>query len=649
MNQHRPHDATDAALLAAVDVLSRTQEPGGSWKGDYSGPLFLPGMLVGTCHVLGHALDEDTRAGLVRYLRGVQAPDGSFGLGIENPGTVFTTTLSYVALRLLDVPEHDPACVAARQWVLDHGSPLAAASWGKFFLAVLGLYDWRGVSPVPPETWLLPRSLPVHPSRLWCHARMVYLPMSWLYATRATGPVTERIAALRGELYPQPWSRIDWAAARDRVAATDVATPRTPLLRLVDRGLRAWEHLVPDRIRAAARQEVLDRIRHEDEVTDAICIGPVNKLLNMLVWHFERPDGPELRAHLARLGDYLWTDDRGTRMNGYNSSELWDTAFAAQALLAAGRPEGDAALAGAWRYIEATQVREDVRAWARYDRCRSQGAWPFSTRAHGWPITDCTAEALKVALALHGRADPALSDDRFEDAVARLLAWQNPDGSWASYETTRGPAWLEQLNPSDVFRGIMIDHGHVECTSACLQALAAFRAARPTVLALEAERAILAGRDFLLARQAQDGSWQGAWGVCFTYGTWFGVLGLRASGLSAAHPAVQAAADYLLSIQHADGAWGEHVDSCRLGVSVPTDVGQAVMTSWALLALHAAARGGGTAAQRGLAWLIAAQRADGTWDDRHVAGVFNGTCSIHYDAYRKVFPLWALATLPRRS
>lgn len=28
----------------------------------------------------------------------------------------------------------------------------------------------------------------------------------------------------------------------------------------------------------------------------------------------------------------------------------------------------------------------------------SKGAWPFSTADHGWPISDCTAEGLKVGI-----------------------------------------------------------------------------------------------------------------------------------------------------------------------------------------------------------------------------------------------------------
>ena len=51
-------------------------------------------------------------------------------------------------------------------------------SWGKFWLAVLGVHSWDGLNPMPPEMWLLPYSKwsgigYMHPGRFWCHCRMV--------------------------------------------------------------------------------------------------------------------------------------------------------------------------------------------------------------------------------------------------------------------------------------------------------------------------------------------------------------------------------------------------------------------------------------------------------------------------------------------
>ncbi|MEM7392685.1 MAG: CHASE2 domain-containing protein, partial [Verrucomicrobiota bacterium] len=81
----------------------------------------------------------------------------------------------------------------------------------------------------------------------------------------------------------------------------------------------------------------------------------------------------------------------GVKMNGYNSTKLWDTTFAVQAAMAAGAPqsaEGRAMISRAHDFIDQNQVREDVPAHERFWRHPSRGGWPFSDRPHGWPITD---------------------------------------------------------------------------------------------------------------------------------------------------------------------------------------------------------------------------------------------------------------------
>lgn len=634
---------------AALAHLSISQDASGSWKGDYGGPLFLLPMFIATARTVGYKLDDATRGGMEAYLRAHQGADGGWGLHVEGAGHVFSTVLSYVALRFLDVPATDPDLLRARAFLRANGGPLGAASWGKFMLAVLGLYDWDGLHPVPPELWLLPERLSFHPSRLWCHSRMVYLPMAYLYGRRATVPLDAQLAALRAELYDgASWDRIDWRAARDTVAASDRYVPRSLLARAAFRTLTILERFGSKARRRRAQERVLEIIRAEDAATDFICLGPVNKLFNTLVWHFENPGGPELARHLLRLPDYLWRAKDGVKMQGYNSSQLWDTAFAAQAVIATGRERDHRELLrAAHRFIDANQVLADVPDRERAYRDGSRGGWPFSTRAHGWPISDCTAEGLKASLLLQNLVDDPLPTERLTASVDLLLSMQNDDGGWATYERTRGPRWLERLNPSDCFADIMIDPSYVECTSACVQALAAFAARFPGVRDAAIVAAIARGRDFLLAAQRADGSWEGSWGICFTYGSWFGTTGLRAAGLATDHPALRRAVDFLLAKQLPDGGWGETAESCRTRAYVHAREGQAVMTSWSLLALAAAGRAGSEPVRRGIAFLEARQRADGSFPEEHIAGMFNKTCAIHYDNYLKIFPLWAMAVASR--
>ena len=72
----------------------------------------------------------------------------------------------------------------------ERGGAHSIASWGKFWLAVLGVYSWEGMNPLTPEMWLLPYSSWTgiglfHPGRFWCHCRMVSaaLYLSRLLAT----------------------------------------------------------------------------------------------------------------------------------------------------------------------------------------------------------------------------------------------------------------------------------------------------------------------------------------------------------------------------------------------------------------------------------------------------------------------------------
>ncbi|RKH20261.1 2,3-oxidosqualene cyclase [Corallococcus praedator] len=628
-------------MQRARDVLARTQEADGSWKGDYGGPLFLTPVYVAGLYVMGRAPDARTREGMLAHLRAHQNDDGGWGLDVESRSLVFTTVLNYVAQRLMGVDATDPDLVRARAWFLPRGGPLGSGSWGKFVLALLGLYDYDGLTPIPPEPWLLPRWLPFHPSRLWCHCRMVYLPMGWLYGRRARAVETPLLAQVRRELYPQSYAAVDWKEARNRVAASDAYTPRSGWLRAVNRALGLYERVHPKRLRARALEECLALIRGEDEATHHLCIGPINKVLNTVVWHLARPDGPEVRAHLERLPDYLQHSADGTKVNGYNSSQLWDTAFAVQALVASGQAAGARdTLERAGRFLEAEQVLEDSHQAARHHRHPSRGGWPFSTRAHGWPISDCTAEGLKACLLLEPLGLNRVPRERLAQAVEFILSLQNRDGGWATYEQQRGPRWLERFNPSDVFAGIMVDASYVECTSACVQALVAWRKARPEA---PVGRAIARGVDFLRRTQRPDGGWEGSWGVCFSYGTWFAVTGLVAGGLKPGDPVLRRASAFLKAHQREDGSWSETLQSCRERRWVEGPMGHAVTTSWALMALAATGDGESEAARRGVAWLRARQGADGRWPPEPLAGVFNRTCAIHYDTYLRIFPPWALS------
>ena len=396
----------------------------------------------------------------------------------------------------------------------------------------------------------------------------------------------------------------------------------------------------------------------EDQQTDFIDIGPVNQIINSIcVWHAYGSDSEQFKQHVERWKDYLWVAEDGMKMNGYNGSQLWDTAFAIQAIT-----ENESAdlvretLTRAYEYFDHSQIKEEVDDREKFFRHPSVGGWPFSTLDHGWPISDCTAEGLKAVLATHQtgiQIDNKISSERLESAVDLILSFQNRDGGWATYENTRSGSWLEFMNPSEVFGKIMIDYSWIECTSACITALVAFAQEYPEYKPKEIEQSLDRGIQFIQSQQLNDGSWIGSWGVCFTYGTWFGVEALVKRGFATysdpnPNESIQSACEFLVSKQRDDGGWGESYKSCVESKYVQHENSQVVNTSWALLALLGADYPDKSIIDRGVQFLLSRQEASGDWPQEGISGVFNQNCMITYTSYRNVFPIWALGRYKRK-
>ena len=81
---------------------------------------------------------------------------------------------------------------------------------------------------------LLTKVLPVYPGNLWCHTRMVYLPMSFLYGIKYQAPVDDLIRSLREELFLEPFEQIQWSSHRNTVASVDLYHPVSPIMNLLN-------------------------------------------------------------------------------------------------------------------------------------------------------------------------------------------------------------------------------------------------------------------------------------------------------------------------------------------------------------------------------------------------------------------------------
>jgi squalene-hopene/tetraprenyl-beta-curcumene cyclase len=159
--------------------------------------------------------------------------------------------------------------------------------------------------------------------------------------------------------------------------------------------------------------------------------------------------------------------------------------------------------------------------------------------------------------------------------------------------------------------------------------------------------AIERGVTWLLRAQEPDGSWFGRWGANHLYGTGAVVPALIAAGVPTQHAAVRRAVEWVVAHQNEDGGWGEDMRSYDDEAQRGRGTSNASQTAWALLALLAAGERG-PASDRGVAFLVGAQRPDGTWDETWFTGTgFPGDFYINYHLYHLIFPVMALGRYVR--
>jgi lanosterol synthase len=635
------------ALRRGVAALVAEQAEDGSFEGEVVWCPMLAAQYVMGWHAMGRSLSPARRAAVLKHFERTRLSDGTWGLHEKSEPYLFVTLLVYVAARLLGLAKDDPLIARAHAFIRREGGAVAVPSWGKLWLAILGLYSWEGVSAVLPEAWRAPRWLPFHPSRFYCHTRLIYLGMAVLYGEKWQAPVTPRTLAIRDEIFVEPWDSIDWAKARETLRSAEIHTPWTVPLALGYRALGAIDRVRSRPQRVPVLAELREHIRYELRSTSHTCISPVSGLLDQIALFVADPNDPDLALAAERFEGWIWEDEEdGARVTGARSA-TWDTGFAAQALAAAApHVDATAALRRADSFLESQQIRRGTGRERDHDRIDPTGGYCFAGVWHGWPVSDCTAEAMLARL-----ESPVASPTReaMEAAARFVLRCQNSDGGFGSYEARRTDVSLEWINPAEMFGDSMTEKSYVECTASCVAALAAFAHRWPgSALARECEEAIARAVASLTSAQRPDGSWPGMWGVHFVYGTMFGVRGLLAGGVPAHDPRIRRACRFLEERQRPDGSWGEHRSSVIVGRYVDHEEGQSVQTAWAMTALLEARHPDFGPVERAARWLAGKQGADGAWPKQDAEGIFFHTALLDYVLYRRYFPVWALGLYESR-
>ena len=269
----------------------------------------------------------------------------------------------------------------------------------------------------------------------------------------------------------------------------------------------------------------------------------------------------------------------------------------------------------------------------RCGRTLRRGAGAFQYRNDYYPDVDDTAV---VAMALH-RADAEAHREAIERAAAWIVAMQNENGGWGSFDAENEYYALNHIPFAD--HGALLDPATADVSARCVSFLCQIGYSRE-------HDTVARGLAYLLAEQEENGSWFGRWGTNYIYGTWSVLCALNAAGEDPASPAMRKAVAWLEAKQRADGGWGETGDSYYAERIEPAFdvVSTPSQTAWALLALMAAGEVRSDAVRRGIDYLCRAEREGAKWlEDDYTAVGFPRVFYLRYHGYSAYFPLWALA------
>jgi len=617
-----------SAIARAQENLLRQQKPDGHWCGELIVDSTLCSDYILFMHWCGD-VDAQLQRRCVRHILKRQLPDGGWNIYHGGPSEINASAKAYFALKLAGCSVDAPFMQEARANIIRRGGIPQMNTFSKLYLALLGQFPWKYLPAIPVEMVLLPRWAPFHICKMSSWSRAMLVPLAIINHFKPTRilPGEKQLH----ELYPLGTEQSDLRLPRSE----PFWTWRNFFLRLDD----TLKFLQPLRIRPLRRRALeeaerwmLERIGEGSDGLATVFPAMLNCLIALRALGYSKTNPIYAKAEkdFARL----FVDDPEDFRIQPCLSPVWDTAITIISLAESGLPSEHPALqkAAEWLVNKEVRIRGD---WSANNSYPQASGWAFEYNNVYYPDTDDTAMVL-MALRLVRPKVPQSLNEIFRRALDWQLSFQCRDGGWAAFDKDVTTPWLEDMPFAD--HNAILDPTCSDLTARTLELLG-YIGFNPR------ERSVRDAMQYLIDTQDEDGSWYGRWGVNYIYGTWQVLRGLRAIGQDMTQDWILRGRDWLESCQNNDGGWGETCGTYENPSTKGIGESTASQTAWAIMGICACGDLDRRSIQRGLRYLLSAQKPDGSWDEEQITGTgFPRVFYLKYDMYRQNFPLLALAT-----
>ncbi|RXY99043.1 prenyltransferase/squalene oxidase repeat-containing protein [Fictibacillus sp. S7] len=599
-------------IHARRNMLLSMQQEDGSFRFCFENPVTTDAYLL-VLLVLFNWKDHHLKDVLARRILSKQSSDGTWRVyPDEKKGNLSVTIEAYCALCYYGQDIHDENMQRARSFILSEGGFKKATLLTKAFLSMNGILPWPRLPFDPGLLIDLPAISPLQFFDLSSFARIHFVPM---------------IAGMRNQFsisHPSKEYLADLAPSRDSKSCWEEFENQSFIRFFSD-------HAVPsDSIDAKLEKYMLNRIE-KDGTLLSYAISTVFMVYGLLSLGYSM-DSPVIQNGIYGIISLLCYN--GQHYIVQNSpSAIWDTSLSLYALLESGMSPVDPCIQQGIHFLLKHQHTEKGD-WQYHCPEAAPGGWGFSESNTIHPDPDDTQAALRPLSVLAHYSGQILHS--WQKGINWLLAMQNDDGGWASFEKNTNKAWLGEL-PIDHAYDALIDASFADMTGRILEFLGTY-----SPLTLN-DTSIQKAVNWLHHNQEADGSWLGRWGVCYLYGTWAAVTGLAAAGHSLQdNDHLKKAEKWIRNVQHDNGSWGESCASDIYQTYTPLPYGTLVQTSWALDSLTCLHSAPTPEIEKAVRYLLHAHDLPGTQPYPTGNGL-PGYNYVIYHSYSHIYPLLALS------
>ncbi|NHM31253.1 squalene--hopene cyclase [Neobacillus terrae] len=605
-----------------IEKLRKDQSPDGSWNYPFETGITTDAymiILLRTLEINDEVLIQD----LSERLLSKQKANGAWKLfHDEEDGNLSATVEAYYALLYGGLyKKSDTRLRAAKRFIVSKGGLEKTGMFTQVLLTLTGQMKWPALFPFPIEIILLPMSFPLNFFSFSVFGRANLTPIMIL-ANRRFRIKTAKSPDLNDLFIDDAQQRFSFQREEWR-----------SLFSILEQGMKSLAGM-PEKLHKKAikraKQYMLERIEPDGTLYSYFSCTFLMIFALLSLGH-QKSD--PLILHAVRGLKLMRCEINGFTHMQYTTANVWNTSLIGMALQEAGVSSSDPMIKKANQYLLKRQQFK-YGDWAVQNPNTLPGGWGFSDVNTINPDVDDTTASLR---SIAGRVPKSTTYlQAWERGIHWLFSMQNKDGGWPAFEKNTNSKLL-QLLPIEKGEFLLADPSSADLTGRTLEFLGSY-----TNLSKNSS-AVWSGMEWLLKNQEKNGSWYGRWGICYIYGTWGALTGLKAAGADASHPSIKKAVAWLRSIQNEDGGWGE---SCRSDIAktyVPLGTSTLTHTAWALDALISVADRPSAKMKKAVEFLLVnLNKKDWTTDYPKGQGMAGGLY-IHYHSYRYIFPLLALA------